>query len=123
MVDYARAWGRSRKGHRRYRVSFSIIAADASGAASQTAPATFNATALGDGCSMPATSAPDDRWSQSDGVPGVLLQCNIFHLCADSYRLLWRRGGPGRLGHSGLWAWPFSWPPAEPHFLYTYLAL
>src|SRR4029078_13079402 len=100
MVDYARAWGRSRKGHRRYRVSFSIIAADASGAASQTAPAKFNATVLGGGFSIRTTPAPDDRWSQSDGVPGVLLQCNIFPLCADSYRLLWRRGGPRCVGQS-----------------------
>ena len=96
---------------------FSIIAADASGAASQTAPATFNATALGDGCSIPATSAPDDRWSQSDGVPGVLLQCNIFHLCADSYRLLWRRGGPGRLVHPAVCDWQFSGPPAARPFV------
>src|SRR4029077_5674762 len=98
-------------------VSFSVVAADASVAARKIARATFNATSLGDGCSVQAISAPDDRWSQSDGVPGVLLQCDIFHLCADSYRLLWRRGGPGRLVHPAVCDLQFSGPPAARPFV------
>ena len=66
-------------------VPFLLAAAGTWVAARPIARPTFNAAAPGDGRSVPATSSPDDGWPKPDGVSGVLLQCNIFHLCIDPH--------------------------------------